>query len=139
VPLYVRGGAILPEQPLVQSTDETPGGPLQLRVYPGKDCHGSLYEDDGHTFEYKSGKFLRINYSCEATKLSVRVSSQVVTNGFRPWWHGAELTVLGLQSKPHRVQLEGGKDPEWSYDAQTSSATIAVTDALRGWTIHILR
>lgn len=138
LPLYVRAGAILPEQPIVQSTDEKPDGPLQLRVYPGKDCHGSLYEDDGHTFEYKNGKFLRINYSCEATKLDIRVSSHVVMNGFQPWWHGAELKILGLETKPNRIQREGGKDPEWSYDGQTKSAIIAVTDALRDWTIHIL-
>src|SRR2546427_9937796 len=38
MPLYVRAGAILPMQPVVQYTGETPDGPLQLRVYPGNDC-----------------------------------------------------------------------------------------------------
>ena len=42
MPVYVRGGSILPLQPLVQNTDETPVGPLELRVYPGSDCSGSL-------------------------------------------------------------------------------------------------
>ena len=36
LPVYVRGGSILPLQPLIQSTDETPSGPLELRVYPGQ-------------------------------------------------------------------------------------------------------
>ena len=36
LPVYVRGGSILPLQPLVQSTDQTPNGPLELRVYPGE-------------------------------------------------------------------------------------------------------
>ena len=35
LPVYVRGGTILPMQPLIQSTEETPVGPLELRVYPG--------------------------------------------------------------------------------------------------------
>src|SRR5207342_3523762 len=30
MPVYVRGGSILPLQPLVQNTDETPVGPLEL-------------------------------------------------------------------------------------------------------------
>ena len=46
LPVFVRAGAIVPEQPLVQSTDEKPEGPLTLRVYPptapGADCEGSL-------------------------------------------------------------------------------------------------
>src|SRR4029077_2165906 len=33
LPVYVRGGSILPLQPLVQSTDQTPEGPLELRIY----------------------------------------------------------------------------------------------------------
>ena len=36
-----------PRQPLVQSTAETPKGPLELHVYPGEDCRGELYLDDG--------------------------------------------------------------------------------------------
>jgi len=35
LPVYVREGSILPMQPLTQSTNETPKGPLLLRVYPG--------------------------------------------------------------------------------------------------------
>ena len=34
LPVYVRAGSILPIAPLVQSTAETPQGPLTLRVFP---------------------------------------------------------------------------------------------------------
>ncbi len=67
LPVYVRGGSILPMQPLIQSTDETPNGPLELRVYPGQPCAGSLYLDDGHTLGYQHGEFLRQTFT-----LSVR-------------------------------------------------------------------
>src|SRR5262249_48614184 len=55
VPLFVRAGAIVPMQPVIQHTGEKPNGPLELRVYlPSPDtaasCSGSLYQDDGHTF-----------------------------------------------------------------------------------------
>ena len=33
LPIYVHAGAIIPMQPLVQSTEEKPNGPLTLRVY----------------------------------------------------------------------------------------------------------
>jgi len=38
MPLYVRAGAILPTQLVVQNIGETPSGPLQLLIYPGEDC-----------------------------------------------------------------------------------------------------
>jgi hypothetical protein len=34
LPVYVRGGSILPIAPLTQSTAEVPKGPLTLRVFP---------------------------------------------------------------------------------------------------------
>src|SRR5260370_5382719 len=61
MPLYVRAGAIVPMQPVVQYTGEKPNGPLELRVYlptstPGTDFRGALYPDDRHTLAYQKGK-----------------------------------------------------------------------------------
>jgi alpha-glucosidase len=72
LPVYVRGGSILPIAPLTQSTSEIPQGPLTLRVYPlalglntpGESCEGDVYTDDGHTFAYRQGKFARIHFAC---------------------------------------------------------------------------
>ncbi|WP_242618269.1 DUF5110 domain-containing protein [Edaphobacter modestus] len=51
-------------QPLVQSTNDVPNGPLTLRVYPGGNCRGTLYQDDGTTFAYERGGFRRMEFSC---------------------------------------------------------------------------
>src|SRR5262249_16180488 len=64
VPLYVRAGAIVPMQPVIQHTGEKPNGPLELRVYlpsaqGSASCGGTLYQDDGHTFGYQRGEYLR--------------------------------------------------------------------------------
>ena len=74
LPVYVREGSIIPVQPLVQSTEQTPQGPLTLRVYPGENCRGSVYLDDGKTLAYTRGDFLRIEFSCAVTStgLSLR-------------------------------------------------------------------
>src|SRR6202011_4108751 len=64
LPVFVRPGAILPMAPLVQSTQQKPQGPLTLRVFPGPNCAGSLYQDDGTSFAYQSGAFLRMTFSC---------------------------------------------------------------------------
>src|SRR5262249_48736929 len=60
MPLFVRGGAILPLGPVRQYTSEAVSEPLTLQVYPGGDATFTMYEDDGVTFEYRRGDWTRI-------------------------------------------------------------------------------
>ncbi len=55
VPMYVRQGTILPLGPVIQDTQQLPGGPLTVQVYPGKGAHFTLVEDDGTTYNYEKG------------------------------------------------------------------------------------
>lgn len=59
-PLYVRAGAILPMGPVKQYTGEDVDSPLTLIAYPGADGQGSVYEDDGRSFGYQRGEWMRI-------------------------------------------------------------------------------
>jgi alpha-glucosidase/alpha-D-xyloside xylohydrolase len=59
-PLYVRAGAIIPMGPVKQYTAEKVQGPLTLHVYPGADGQASIYEDDGTTFDFEKGEWMRI-------------------------------------------------------------------------------
>ncbi|ELR98242.1 glycoside hydrolase family 31 protein [Gloeocapsa sp. PCC 73106] len=52
MPLYVKAGAIIPMQPVMQYVDEQVVEELTLRIYPGNG-EFTLYEDDGRTFEYQ--------------------------------------------------------------------------------------
>ena len=63
IPLYVRAGAILPEGPTKQFTSENVEGPLSARIYPGANASFLLYEDDGITFNYRSGQSMGIEMS----------------------------------------------------------------------------
>lgn len=63
IPIYVRAGTILPLGPIVQSTDELPGGPLDLQIYPGKDATFTLVEDDGESIEYLKGDFRKTTFT----------------------------------------------------------------------------
>lgn len=58
VPLFVRAGAILPTQPVLQHTGQRPAG-LDLDVFPSDQRTGfTHYEDDGHSYGYERGDFL---------------------------------------------------------------------------------
>ena len=99
LPVFVRAGSIVPEQPLVQSTEEQPQGPLTLRVYPptglGKDCSGSLYLDDGESFAFQKGQFLRLGFSCRATAQGLTVTVDPHRGSFTPWWKLVSIEVYG--------------------------------------------
>lgn len=56
IPVYVREGTILPLGPVIQHTDQLPGGPLELQVYPGKNATFTLVEDNGSTTAYTNGE-----------------------------------------------------------------------------------
>jgi alpha-glucosidase len=137
MPLYVRAGAIIPMQAVVQSTQETPSGPLQLRVYPGADCHGALYQDDGHTFAYQRGEVLRVHYSCRLSAGGITVSSSVDQDGYKPWWSSVSVTVYGTGAAPKEVIVDGQAIREVRYDAGTRSASFLLPGKTTAWSAQV--
>jgi alpha-glucosidase len=135
LPLYVRAGAIVPMQPVVQSTSEVPVGPLKLRVYPGDDCRGSLYMDDGHTFAYQKNQFLKIDYTCQVSSGSVTLSSKVENSAYQPWWHDVEVTVYGAMATAKEARLGNQVISDLRYDGQSHAITFTVPNAVRDWSL----
>jgi alpha-D-xyloside xylohydrolase len=62
MPLYVRAGSILPMGPMIQYATQSID-PLEIRVYEGQDATFTLYEDEGDTYDYESGKYSTIKFS----------------------------------------------------------------------------
>jgi alpha-glucosidase len=110
LPVYVRGGTILPIAPLTQSTAETPRGPLTLRVYPsGADpCTGEVYTDDGHTFDFRNGAFARVHFTCEvAADGSLQLNIAKQEGNWKPWWHAYRVEVMGWTPKKKQATVNG--------------------------------
>jgi alpha-glucosidase (family GH31 glycosyl hydrolase) len=63
MPLYVRGGSILPLGPVKQYTGEKVDEPLAISIYPGADAAFLLYEDDGASFNYRKGEWMGVHMS----------------------------------------------------------------------------
>ena len=109
LPVFVRPGAIIARQPLVQSTSETPNGPLELEVYPGNDCRGEIYLDDGVSID---GPNLRQQVTCTATSNGVSLSFGEREGTYRPWWKQIAVTVHGatpehmlIPDQPHAATI----------------------------------
>jgi alpha-glucosidase len=137
LPVFVRSGSILPLQPLVQSTSERPDGPLTLRVYPGDDCGGTLYLDDGSTFEYRDGAFLRLHFSCEKTASGWKVSIGPHQGRYKPWWSAIQITLFGWDAPRGLVSVQGkALSASPHVDSEHHSITVEVPDSESGETIE---
>lgn len=137
LPLYVRAGAIIPEQPVVQNTGEKPNGPLELRVYPGPDCSGSLYLDDGHSYAYEAQGYLRESYTCEAGADSVRMQSAARQGSFDPWWKNIQIEIFGAATAPKEVRVGDQPISDWGFDSVHHRVVFTLADAAQGWNVSL--
>ena len=112
LPVFVRGGSILPMQPLVQSTGQSPSGPLTLRVYvgnpgEGRSCRGSLYLDDGLTEAYRRGRFLRMNFTCQISGGALELHIGAHEGSYPAWWRQIQVEIYGWNRKTNTFQADG--------------------------------
>lgn len=132
LPVFVRGGSILPMQPLIQDTEQMPKGPLELRVYPGPDCKGTLYEDDGTSLNYKKGNYFRVDYTCEVQSKRLLLHMAAQSGTFHPWWKTIEVSVFDWPSARVRASLDGKPVAGVDYDAPHRVLHLKVPQSLQG-------
>jgi alpha-glucosidase len=135
LPVFVRAGTLLPRQPLVQSTQQVPDGPLTLDVYPGDDCEGMLYADDGHSMAHAKGSFLRQRLRCATTENGLEIGFDAREGDFVPWWKRIEIVVHGWQGAARvetgRNAIEsiadaGARTLRFTIDDQRGAAEVAI-------------
>ena len=75
LPLYVRGGSIVPSTVVMQHTGEKPWNPLRFDIYPDAQgaATGSLYEDDGASPAHLQGQFRRTTLTLDRASSSARL------------------------------------------------------------------
>jgi alpha-glucosidase len=124
LPVFVRSGAIVPMQAVTQSTSETPKGPLTLRVFApaakGDACGGDLYDDDGLSYDFQHGAYLRLHFACELRadgSLEVKLASK--EGSFTPWWTQVRVEVVGVNAKNATTDSAG-----WQNTVATEKTTL---------------
>ena len=146
LPVFVRAGAIVPEQPLVQSTDETPQGPLTIRVYPpagfNKDCSGSVYLDDGVSFAYRKGDYLRERFTCRLSEKGIVITVAKPEGSFAPWWKLLQVEVYGAsrpasESVVKSIDGANSRAVSTAYDAEHHRISALVPDSGAGLELQL--
>jgi len=136
LPVFVRAGSILPISPVVQSSGETPQGPLTLRVYPGDGCSGELYQDDGKTYAFQRGVYLRMKFSCNQTADGMRLEISSHEGSYPAWWKEVHVEILGLAPQQSELSLNG-KRISVRMDGNSQSTGFTVEDDGKGEVIEI--
>ncbi len=140
LPVYVKAGSIVPEQPLIQSTMEKPVGPLTLRVYPpvkaGGECSGSLYLDDGVSFAFQKGEYLRVSFTCSVGADGVTVKVSPREGKFAPWWSEFAVEIYGAMGEAKSAQTAKGA-LQTSFDSEHHRTRAVVADDGSGMELKV--
>ncbi|MBM2839868.1 MAG: Alpha-glucosidase [Bacteroidetes bacterium] len=127
IPLFVRAGAIIPTQQVVQYTDQAPIDPLTIAVYPSAlQSTSTYYEDDGHTFEYEHGAFLRRALNQWNSEEAITFTMSKPEGKYVPPKRSVVVRFKHFKTTPQSVELSGKKLGETSYET--------LTGMKEGWT-----
>ena len=118
VPMFVRGGAIIPVGPALNYVGEKPVDPITFNIYPDENglASGSLYEDDGFSPSYKAGVFRRTALDVRRAARGYVVSIGEPAGSYNPGLRSfnfvvksseRELRVVGIadDGKPRQIEL----------------------------------
>jgi alpha-D-xyloside xylohydrolase len=99
IPLYVRAGSIVPMGPNIQYATQSID-PLEIRVYKGANATFTLYEDEGDTYNYETGKYSTITFTWDDTAQQLSIGARTgsytgmpATRTFNVVWVGASHGV----------------------------------------------
>jgi alpha-glucosidase len=106
MPLYVRAGSIIPMGPVKQYAAEKIDGPLTLLIYPGANAASTLYEDDGATFNYRRGEFMRIEMIWNDSRRSLTLRLAKGSRTLPPIKRNIEVRVVG-EKAVRAIAFEG--------------------------------
>lgn len=117
MPVFVKGGSVIPEYPVMQYTFEKNIDALKLNIYYGEGTHDSyVYIDHGETFAYEQSVYNEKHFivECQNNVLSVR---QHIEGLYNERFDTYKLYFFGLPAESKSVHVDGDT-VAWSYDEE---------------------
>jgi alpha-glucosidase len=127
IPVFVRGGAIVFRQPVVQHTGEMAGQALRLLIAGDVAAEGTLYEDDGISLAHRRGASLRRRFTARSDGGRWTIEAAAPEGSYRPAARDIEIELRG-QAEPASVRA--GTETL----ARLDEAGWSATPARPGWT-----
>ena len=105
LPLFVRGGSVIPMTEKMLHTGGQRLDKLILHVYPGSDGSFTLYEDDGYTYAYEKGQYATTCFTYSDAEKQLTIAPTEGGYAGMPWARSYEV-VFHDTARPVRVTLE---------------------------------
>jgi alpha-glucosidase len=102
IPVFVRGGAFIFRQPVVQHTGEMAGQALRVAVFPAAHSEGSFYEDAGEGLGYRQGAYSRRRFAQKRDGGRVTIEVGAPEGSWRPAPRDVVFELRGM-GEPSRV------------------------------------
>lgn len=140
MPMFVKAGAVIPTQQVVQYTDQAPIDPLTLTVYPAKTGSALYYEDDGHTFEYEQGAFFKRTIVQTGKERSTELVIGKTAGTYTPPDRSIVVQFVDMNAEPREVLVDGKKvlkveaselqslKEGWSFDCEKKVVMVKTSD-----------
>lgn len=122
MPIYIRAGAIIPMRELEQYVGQLAQNPITFNIYPGPDSSFELYQDDGISNDFQSGKFRLTTVSHQGIANGQRVRVLRTTDQYQPPEPFYFVSFLGT-NLPATVTIGGAAAPNVFSPSALSSAS----------------
>ena len=97
IPLFIRAGAIIPTQPVMDWTGEDPVTTVAVDVFPAATAtHFDFYDDDAETYDYQHGSYFLQRLATQRTGDTVSFNTAAATGSYRPALRHYLVRVHGL-------------------------------------------
>jgi alpha-glucosidase (family GH31 glycosyl hydrolase) len=105
IPLFVRDGSIIATQPLEQYVGQHPTAEITLDIFPAETSAAfTAYDDDGSTYGYEKGNYLRQQITARRNNHGTQVSIAAATGNYSS---PLRTYLLRIHAAANKVMLNG--------------------------------
>lgn len=117
-PLFIKAGAIIPYQQTMQYVNERAADTLIVKIYPEGKSTYTLYEDDGVSFKYNEGAFLKTYFECKDNNKSIEFMIDSRTGNYEHMPLNRVYLLKIISPKPDNIILNSKLMPtnKWKYN-----------------------
>nr|BBD49479.1 alpha-glucosidase [Samia ricini] len=109
IPVYQRGGTIIPRKERVRRSSVLMADDpytLVVALDANKTAHGTLYIDDGETYEYRNNRYIYAKITYEPNLMTYTFVNERASYPTRSWLE--RIVIAGIKTPPKTAKLHQG-------------------------------
>ena len=126
IPLFIRDGAIIPMQPVMDYVGQHPVATVTVQVFPSdRTTHFDYYDDDGETYAYEKGAYFLQRLAVQRHEGDVTFRTEAAAGSYKPALKHWLVKVHGIAASAVTAQNAALK--HYTTESALGSA------AIQGW------